>query len=148
MMVGRDVKNFYGQGAATGAEEALVPRALTRRGAFEDVSFTVRKGEILGIAGLMGCGREEIVKALYGLVPAGRGRGPRGRRARRIASPEDAIRLGIGFVTEDRKDAGIFPLMSVRENVSLNVLRQIARLGGCTSMSGARGASWTSTRAS
>jgi ABC-type sugar transport system ATPase subunit len=130
MMVGRDVKHFYAHAAASAAEEVLVASGLTRRGSFQDVGFSVRKGEILGIAGLMGSGREELVKALYGLVPLDAGEVRVDGRPVHIASPEDAIRLGIGFVTEDRKDAGIFPLMSVRENVSLNVIRRIARAGG------------------
>ncbi len=130
MMVGREVQQFYTHGAQAGAEEVLAVSGLTRRGVFEDVSFAVHKGEILGVAGLMGSGREELVKALYGLVPVDAGQIRVDGTPVRMASPEQAIGLGIGFVTEDRKDAGIFPLMSVRENVSLNVLRQIARFGG------------------
>jgi ABC-type sugar transport system ATPase subunit len=130
MMVGREVKQFYGQVAAQGGEEVLAVSGLSRRGAFQDVSFTLRKGEILGVAGLMGSGREELVKAIYGLTPREAGEIRVDGEPVRIADPRDAIRLGIGFVTEDRKDAGIFPLMSVRENVTLNVLGQIARLAG------------------
>jgi ABC-type sugar transport system ATPase subunit len=130
MMVGRDVRRQSARAADADAEEALAVQGLTRRGTFQDVTFSVRKGEILGIAGLMGSGREELVKALYGLVTPDSGEVRVDGRPVRIASPDDAIRLGIGFVTEDRKDAGIFPLMSVRENVTLSVLRRIARFGG------------------
>ena len=130
MMVGRDVKQFYAHGSGVGGEEVLSVEGLTRAGAFQEVRFGVRKGEILGVAGLMGSGREELVKALYGLVRPDAGTIHVDGLPVRIASPEDAIRLGIGFVTEDRKEAGIFPLMSVRENVTLNVLRRIARFGG------------------
>jgi ABC-type sugar transport system ATPase subunit len=130
MMVGRDLQHFYAHGTEAGGDEVLAVSGLTRRGVFEDISFAVHKGEILGVAGLMGSGREELVKALYGLVPVDAGQVRVDGTRVRMASPEDAIRLGIGFVTEDRKDAGIFPLMSVRENVSLNVIRQIARFGG------------------
>ena len=130
MMVGREVKRFSSEGRGASAEEALAVSGLTRRGEFEDVSFTVRKGEIVGIAGLMGSGREEILKSLYGLLPLDSGEVRIEGRAVRIERPEDAIRLGIGFVTEDRKEAGIFPLMSVRENVTLNVIQRIARLAG------------------
>jgi ribose transport system ATP-binding protein len=130
MMVGREVRRFSPEGPAATAAEALAVSGLTRRGEFEDVSFTLRKGEIVGIAGLMGSGREEILKALYGLLPLDSGEVRIDGRGVRIERPEDAIRLGVGFVTEDRKDAGIFPLMSVRENVSLNVIQRIARLAG------------------
>jgi ABC-type sugar transport system ATPase subunit len=130
MMVGRDVKQFYAQGGKASAEEVLSVSGLTRRGAFQDVHFNVRKGEILGMAGLMGSGREELVKVLYGLLAPDAGQVRVDGLPVRIGSPDDAIRLGIGFVTEDRKEAGIFPLMSVKENVTLNVLRRIARFGG------------------
>ena len=130
MMVGRDVKHFYHHAGSTLGEVAIAVSDLTKKGSFEGVSFSVRKGEILGIAGLMGSGREDLVKALYGLAPYDSGEIRVAGRAVRIASPKDAIRRGIAFVTEDRKDAGIFPLMSVKENVSLNVIRALTRLGG------------------
>ena len=134
MMVGRDVTHFYPHAPASEgalpAAAALSVHELTREGAFERVSFSVNKGEILGIAGLMGSGREELLKALYGLVPCDSGEIRVGGRPVRIANPQDAIRLGIGFVTEDRKDSGIFPLMSVKENVSLNVIRRLTRAAG------------------
>jgi ABC-type sugar transport system ATPase subunit len=134
MMVGRDVTRFYQHApapnvAATTAA-ALSVLELTRRGAFERVSFSVQEGEILGVAGLMGSGREELLKALYGLVSVDSGEIRVGGKTVRIASPKDAIGLGIGFVTEDRKDSGIFPLMSVRENVSLNVIHRLTRAAG------------------
>ena len=130
MMVGRDVQHFYQRADAAAGEVAIEVRGLTRRGAFSNVSFTARRGEILGIAGLMGSGREELVKALYGLVACDAGEVRVGGRPARIANPRDAIRLGIAFVTEDRKDAGIFPLMSVKENVSLTVIGKLTRLAG------------------
>jgi ABC-type sugar transport system ATPase subunit len=130
MMVGRDVQHFYHHAGAAAGEVAVEVRGLTRRDAFTDVSFSARRGEILGIAGLMGSGREELVKALYGLVSLDAGEIRVGGRPVRIANPRDAIRLGIAFVTEDRKDAGIFPLMSVKENVSLNVIGRLTRLAG------------------
>ena len=130
MMVGRDVQHFYPSAASSGGEVALEVRNLTRRGAFEDITFTVRKGEVLGLAGLMGSGREELMKALYGLLACDAGEILVGGRAAGIRSPRDAIALGLGFVTEDRKEAGIFPLMSVKENVSLNVLRRLSGFGG------------------
>jgi ABC-type sugar transport system ATPase subunit len=130
MMVGRDVQHFYQHASSAAGDVAIAVTSLTKKGVFDNVSFSAHKGEILGIAGLMGSGREELVKALYGLVQYDSGEIRVGGRAVRIASPKDAIRLGIAFVTEDRKDAGIFPLMSVKENVSLNVIRRLTRLAG------------------
>jgi ABC-type sugar transport system ATPase subunit len=130
MMVGREVRRFASEGPGEARAEALSVEGLSRRGEFQDVSFKVCKGEIVGIAGLMGSGREEILKSLYGLLPLDQGQVKIEGRPVRIDRPEDAIRLGIGFVTEDRKDAGIFPLMSVKENVSLSVIGRICRLGG------------------
>jgi ABC-type sugar transport system ATPase subunit len=132
MMVGRDVRQFYHHTGGAQGEVALEVRGLTKRGTFQDVSFSVRRGEILGIAGLMGSGREELVKALYGLAPVDTGEILVGGKPVRISSARDAIRLGIGFVTEDRKDAGIFPLMSVKENVSLNIIRSLSRFAGAS----------------
>ena len=86
-------------------------------------------GELLGVAGLMGCGREEIVKAIYGLIRPDGGTVTLGGRQLQMKGPLQAIRDGIGFVTEDRKSAGIFALMTVRENLTMNILRSISRFG-------------------
>ncbi len=98
---------------------ALTVRGLGRAGAFEDVSFDVRRGEVLGLAGLMGAGRTEVVSALFGLVPADRGSILVDGAPVRIRCPADAMRCGIGMVTEDRKGDGLVPTMSVRQNITL-----------------------------
>ncbi len=101
----------------------LAVRGLGRAGAFCDVSLEVRRGEVLGLAGLMGAGRTEVAEALFGLKPAHDGiilvRG----KPVRIRRPADAIRCGIGMVTEDRKGYGLVPTMSVRQNITLASLR-------------------------
>ena len=119
LMVGREVDH----------RRMLEVKNLTRAGMFEDVSFSVRSGELLGVAGLMGCGREEIVKAIYGLIRPDGGTVTLGGRQLQMKGPLQAIRDGIGFVTEDRKSAGIFALMTVRENLTMNILRSISRFG-------------------
>ncbi len=129
LMVGREVDQYYKSSGHALGETVLEVKNLTRAGMFEDVSFSVRSGELLGVAGLMGCGREEIVKAIYGLIRPDGGTVTLGGRQLQMKGPLQAIRDGIGFVTEDRKSAGIFALMTVRENLTMNILRSISRFG-------------------
>lgn len=130
LMVGREVDQYYKSSGHELGETVLEVKNLTPRpGMFEDVSFSVRSGELLGVAGLMGCGREEIVKAIYGLIRPDGGTVTLGGRQLQMKGPLQAIRDGIGFVTEDRKSAGIFALMTVRENLTMNILRSISRFG-------------------
>src|SRR5262249_20456815 len=91
---------------------------------FPHVSFTLRAGEILGLAGLLGAGRTEIANAICGLTPAREGEILIHGRRVRIQSPADALRHGIAVVTEDRKRFGFVPDMSIRENVTLSSLRR------------------------
>jgi ABC-type sugar transport system ATPase subunit len=98
---------------------AIAVRGLGRRGSFKDVTFEVRQGEILGITGLMGAGRTELVSAIFGLMPADEGEIVVCGRPVRIRRPTDAIRYGIGMVTEDRKEFGLVPTMSVAHNITL-----------------------------
>lgn len=102
---------------------ALSVRGLGRAGVFRNVSFDVRRGEVLGLAGLMGAGRTEVVSALFGLRPADTGRICVAGKPVRIRRPADAIRHGIGMVTEDRQGYGLVPTMSVRQNITLASLR-------------------------
>jgi ABC-type sugar transport system ATPase subunit len=100
-------------------EIALSVRGLGRNGEFRDVGFDVRKGEVLGITGLMGAGRTELVSAIFGLAPADTGEIRIGGAPVAIRCPADAIRRGIGMVTEDRKAFGLTPTMSVKHNMTL-----------------------------
>lgn len=102
---------------------ALSVRNLTRSGAFHNVTFDLRQGEILGITGLMGAGRTELVSAIFGLAPADAGEIHVAGRPVRIRRPADAMRHGIGMVTEDRKSFGLVPTMSVAHNMTLAALR-------------------------
>ena len=113
------------QSSGSRGEVALSVRGLSRAGAFHNVSFDVRQGEVLGITGLMGAGRTELMTALFGLVPADTGETCVAGRTVRIRRPADAIRHGIGMVSEDRKGFGLVPTMSVAENMTL------ASLGNC-----------------
>ena len=100
-----------------------------------DVSFSVRKGEIVGLGGLLGSGRTETARAVFGLDSISKGKikydgGPNQNDPDQITSPAKAIDTGIGFLTEDRKREGIIPHMSVRENMTLALLPRLRKLGG------------------
>jgi len=122
LMVGRDLSTAAPADRGARGETALEVRGLGRRGAFMDVSFSVRRGEVLGVAGLMGAGRTEVMKALFGLEPAEKGEILVENLPAHIRHPADAMRLGIGMVTEDRKGYGIIPAMSVGHNTTLAAL--------------------------
>lgn len=127
LMVGREVSDHYSTADHETGEVVLEVRGLCKEGIYKDVSFQLRKGELLGFAGLMGCFREEIVKSIYGLVHPDSGQIRLNGKVIQPQSPSEAIREGIGFVTEDRKRAGIFGLMNVRENISVNILNKIRK---------------------
>ncbi|RKN41236.1 sugar ABC transporter ATP-binding protein [Streptomyces hoynatensis] len=131
-MVGREVSALYprepGAGAARG-EVVLDVRGLGRRGVFEDISFTVRAGEIVALAGLVGAGRSEVVRAVFGVDrhDAGEVR-VRGRRLP-PGSPAAAVAAGLALVPEDRRRQGLVMELSVQRNAALTRLRHLARLG-------------------
>ena len=100
---------------------------LTRRGVFEDISFTARAGEVVGLAGLVGAGRTEVVRAIFGADPVDAGRILIDGQEVTIRSPRDAIDHGIALLTEDRKGQGLILIFDVRENISLPVLDRLSR---------------------
>ncbi len=107
----------------------LEVEGLGRDGVFDSVSFAVSRGEIVGIAGLVGSGRTEVARAIAGAEPAHRGVIRLGGREMRAKTPRTALRLGIGFVTEDRKDQGLLLDRSIQENVGLASLRKRSTFG-------------------
>ncbi|SLN17995.1 sugar ABC transporter ATP-binding protein [Roseisalinus antarcticus] len=129
LMVGRDVTNIFPKIASTIGAPVLRATGLGDGATFHDISFEVRAGEILGLTGLVGAGRTEVARAIFGLAPLPFGTLEIGGTEVRIASPAAAIRAGIAYVPEDRKGDGIIPEMVVRENVSLPVLQGMSRLG-------------------
>jgi inositol transport system ATP-binding protein len=118
-MVGRTLDATAARPSIAKGPTALSVRGLTRAPRFRDVSFEVREGEVLGITGLMGAGRTELVSAVFGLEPAHAGEIRVAGQAVRIRGPADAMRHGIGMVTEDRRGFGLVPTMSVKHNVTL-----------------------------
>jgi galactofuranose transport system ATP-binding protein len=122
------VTAFSETGAATG-ETVLEVEHLTRGNAPRDVSLRAHKGEVVGLAGLLGSGRTELARAIFGLDRADSGTITIEGRRKRIRSPRAAVRAGMGYLTEDRKIEGIVPELSVRDNILLAALPMFARLG-------------------
>ncbi|WP_374724139.1 sugar ABC transporter ATP-binding protein [Calidifontibacillus erzurumensis] len=129
MMVGRELGERYPDRSVNPSDERLKVEGLTSKVVFENISFSLRKGEILGVAGLMGAGRTEIMEALFGYRPKQQGKVFIDGEEVQIHNPYDAIKAGIGFVTEDRKDEGLVLGLSVRENLSLPNLKIISTNG-------------------
>jgi len=129
MMVGRELGEKIPKRPAPIGDTVLSVVGIERAGVLRDVSFSVRKGEVLGIAGLVGAGRTEVARCIFGADPFDAGEiWLEGKRVR-INSPQDAIHLGIGLVTEDRKALGLILGMVVRENETLANLGFLSRLG-------------------
>jgi ribose transport system ATP-binding protein len=133
-MVGRDIGDIHGARTVPLAihadrAPALRVRGLTRHGAFADIDLEVAEGEILGIAGLAGAGRTEVLRAIHGADPIDAGTIEVHGRALTLRSPRDAIRAGIGLLTEDRKGDGLLLSQSVAANVTIARLRDVLRFG-------------------
>lgn len=131
MMVGRDLKREQLRHGGRAGEVAIRVSGLSRGKKVRNVSFEVRRGEVLGVAGLMGSGRTETMRALFGADRADGGqvflRGA--DKPTRIGSPSDAVRSGIAFLTEDRKSQGLLLSLTVRKNISLMRLGDLSRFG-------------------
>ena len=127
LMVGRTLEDYYPKAEVARGEELLRVEGLRRGGALRGVSFALHAGEVLGMAGLMGAGRTEVARAIFGLdrVEAGE-LFVSGVRAA-IGSPRQAIEAGLGFVTEDRKGQGLVLSLSVGHNITLASLGAFAR---------------------
>jgi len=129
LMVGRDLQDKFPKIAVEPREELLRVEGFTRKGVLHDVSFSVRRGEIVGIAGLVGSKRTETARAIFGADPIDGGRILLRGRPVKVRTPADAIASGIALIPEDRKRQGIFALLSVRENVVLSALERFSRMG-------------------
>ncbi|WP_026783902.1 sugar ABC transporter ATP-binding protein [Pleomorphomonas koreensis] len=130
MMVGRRIDEMFPKEDVPLGEVVLSVDGLTQAGRVRNVSFELRRGEILGIAGLMGAGRTELVETIFGIRKASAGQVRIDGRPVAIASPRDAIRHRIALVSEDRKLMGLNLRASVKDNVSLIDLGRYCNLGG------------------
>lgn len=127
MMVGRELTNYYTRDYTDAGEEVLRCEHISDGNMVKDVSFTLNKGEIIGFAGLVGAGRSETMKAIFGLTRDVKGEiYLRGKNVK-IATPIDAMKNGIALVPEDRKAEGLYKEQSVRFNMTLEVLNQFMK---------------------
>ncbi|WP_277964232.1 sugar ABC transporter ATP-binding protein [Pseudomonas sp. RIT-To-2] len=122
LMVGRELTQLFPQRTQPLGEVRLAARNLGLKGVFEGVSFELRAGEVLGIAGLMGAGRTNIAETLFGITPATEGEMFVDGKPVRMSDPGQAIHLGLALLTEDRKLSGLFSCLSVLENMEVAVL--------------------------
>ena len=131
LMTGRNVEYAFprSQGAAPDAAEILRVEGLGRRGEFSDVSFSVHSGEIVGLAGLVGSGRSEIVETVYGARKSDTGRVTVDGKVLRRGSVSAAIRAGLGLAPEERKSQGLLMFEPVYRNVSVSSMSRFTRVG-------------------
>ena len=129
MMVGRTITEMFPKQDVQAGNVVLQVDHLTRDGAFRDVSFDLREGEILGMAGLIGAGRTNVARSLFGVEPPTSGTIRLDGREIRITSPQQAIGLGLAYVPEDRQLHGLIPPMNITTNIGLPMLQVYSRRG-------------------
>jgi ribose transport system ATP-binding protein len=129
LMVGRPVGDHFPRRRSEPGPEVLSVRGLSRGSVLHDVSFNLRRGEILGLAGLLGAGRTELARALFGADRADGGTIVAKGRLAFVSSPGDGISAGLGLLPEDRKTQGLVLGLSVRENLALTSTRRLSRFG-------------------
>lgn len=128
-MIGRPLQNLYLKEPAEISEIMLDVRDLTRKGVFEDITFSVRKGEVVGFFGLVGAGRSEIMRAIFGVDKYNSGEVRIDGKKLRGGNPAEAIRAGMGFCTEDRKKEGLALKLQILLNMTLVRLPLLSKLG-------------------
>lgn len=128
-MVGRSITEFYPDRRNKPGEVLLEVKHFEQPGVFHDINFNLRKGEILGFAGLMGSGRTEIMRAVFGVDPHAGGELVFKGEPLKITKPEDAIKAGLGFVTENRKTEGLILDFSILRNIALPSVDSFAKSG-------------------
>ncbi|WP_220740454.1 sugar ABC transporter ATP-binding protein [Leuconostoc miyukkimchii] len=126
-MVGRDIGDFYPERHVHAGKKVLSVSHFESEGKFHDINFTVEAGEILGFSGLMGSGRTEVMRAIFGVDHRNAGDLLINDKKVKITSPSDAIQHGIGFVTENRKDEGLILDFSVSENIIMPSLKDLVK---------------------
>ena len=126
LMVGRDIKDIYSNQKAAKGDVVFRAENLVCNGVFGPISLEVRAGEVLGLSGLMGAGRTEVARCIFGLDKLDNGMMWLHGKELFVRSPSEALAKGICYVSEDRRREGIIPLRSIKENISLANLRQIS----------------------
>ncbi len=128
MMVGRELGEQYPKERIERGRELLRIEGLTVKGVLNDLNLSLHEGEILGIFGVLGAGRTDFARALFGVDPIDGGEISLDGRKVEISSPSEAIELGLGYLTEDRKD-GLVPRLAIPANITLASLKKMTRLG-------------------
>ena len=130
-MVGRELTNIYPAKDRTPGEVVMEVKGLSsiHEKSFQDVSFELRKGEILGFGGLVGAQRTELMEGLFGIRNLSAGVIKIHGKEVKIKSPKDAMNAGIGMITEDRRGNGIFGCLSIKDNVGVSVYNKYLTLG-------------------
>ena len=129
LMVGRELTDLFPKEEAEIGDVVLSVQGLTRGSVVKDVSFELHRGEILGLAGLMGAGRTEVLETIFGIEKADSGEVVLNGKTLRIKQPSDAIRAGMALLTEDRKLNGIMGVLSVRDNITAAALPRYSPRG-------------------
>src|ERR671921_2984632 len=129
LMVGRPLNELFSRHPHDPGEVALEVRGLTREGEFADVDLTLRRGEILGLAGLVGAGRTELAQAIFGIRPPEFGEILVDGEKAGIRSPQAAMDRGIFYVPEERRSQGLILPFSIKNNITLSILERISRFG-------------------
>ena len=130
MMVGREITQMFPKQTVPIGDVILSVKNLTLDGRFRDISFDLRKGEILGLAGLVGSGRSNVAETIFGVTPASSGTIAVDGKAMTIGSPAAAMDAGMAFLTEDRKESGCFLLLDIMSNMQVALLRRTHVRGG------------------
>jgi rhamnose transport system ATP-binding protein len=129
LMVGRPLSRFFSRHHTPSETKALEVRNLTRAGEFSDIGFSVCNGEVVGLSGLIGAGRTEVARAIFGLARLDSGEVRVRGELVQIDSPEQALAKGIGYVPEERRAQGLFLPLSIERNISMTALPSISPLG-------------------
>jgi rhamnose transport system ATP-binding protein len=128
-MVGRPLSALHERARGTAGKPLLQVAGLRRAGIFTDISFEVRAGEIVGLAGLVGAGRTEVARAIFGIDPLDAGTIALDGQPVRFASPRAAVKAGLSYVPEDRQAQGLVLPLPISQNITLPLLREMARGG-------------------
>lgn len=129
LMINRDLGEAYPKAQAAPGEVLLETRKLGRPGAFAEVDLQVRRGEVVGVAGLVGSGAKELLKTLFGLLPVAEGELLLDGHPQRFASPRAAVRAGLALLPENRRQQGVALDLTVTENLTLAALERFSRYG-------------------
>jgi rhamnose transport system ATP-binding protein len=137
-MVGRDVASLFPKQDTVIGDVALEVRGLSRKGVFSDISFNVRAGEIVGLSGLVGAGRSEVARAIFGIDKYDSGTVQVRGAALKPLSPRDSMAAGLGFVPEDRRKQGLVMELNVSRNLTLTLRKKLSRFGLLTNQAEAQ----------